>query len=253
MLPLNALRVFDAAARHLSFTRAADELAVTPAAVGQQIRALEDVLGVILFRRTPKGLEMTPEAEAGLAALRQGFECFEESVRAMRAGQSSQALAIAAPSDVIQHWLTPRLAAVLADDPALRITLMAADGPLGFTESNLDCAIIWGSGPGELEGVALQPAGMVMVVNGAGTSEREIGWPSSGSDQMHVPNAGAALAAVEAGIGRARVPALLADHFPSLQRSSDLLMPDHAYWVVAPTPQWRQTKVQALVKALTGG
>ena len=55
-LPLNALRVFDAAARHLSFTRAADELAVTPAAVGQQIRALEDVLGVVLFRRTSKGI-----------------------------------------------------------------------------------------------------------------------------------------------------------------------------------------------------
>jgi len=72
-LPLNALRVFDAAARHLSFTRAADELAVTPAAVGQQIRALEDMLGVVLFRRTPKGLELTGEANAGLDALRQGF------------------------------------------------------------------------------------------------------------------------------------------------------------------------------------
>lgn len=56
-LPLNGLRVLDAAARHLSFTRAADELAVTPAAVGQQIRALEDTLGVVLFRRTTKGLE----------------------------------------------------------------------------------------------------------------------------------------------------------------------------------------------------
>ena len=62
LLPLNALRVFDAAARHLNFTRAADELAVTPAAVGQQIRAMEDLLGVVLFRRTPKGLELTPEA-----------------------------------------------------------------------------------------------------------------------------------------------------------------------------------------------
>mgnify|MGYP002649295919 CR=1 FL=1 len=60
-LPLNGLRVLDAAARHLSFTRAADELAVTPAAVGQQIRALEDTLGVVLFRRTTKGLELTPE------------------------------------------------------------------------------------------------------------------------------------------------------------------------------------------------
>ena len=73
-LPLNALRVFDAAARHLSFTRAADELAVTPAAVGQQIRALEDVLGVVLFRRTPKGLELTPEAENGLDAIRAGLD-----------------------------------------------------------------------------------------------------------------------------------------------------------------------------------
>ena len=70
LLPLNALRVFDAAARSLSFTRAADELAVTPAAVGQQIRALEDVLGVVLFRRTSKGLELTPEGEAGLDPLR---------------------------------------------------------------------------------------------------------------------------------------------------------------------------------------
>src|SRR5688572_25068059 len=86
-LPLNALRVFDAAARHLSFTRAADELAVTPAAVGQQIRALEDVLGVVLFRRTSKGLELTDEAAAGLDPLREGFLRFEEAVQAMQAGQ----------------------------------------------------------------------------------------------------------------------------------------------------------------------
>src|SRR3546814_15902529 len=95
-LPLNALRVFDAAALHLSFTRAADELAVTPAAVGHQIRALEDMLGVVLFRRTPQGLELTGEANAGLDALRRGFMQFEESVSAMRAGTSSQSLPLAA-------------------------------------------------------------------------------------------------------------------------------------------------------------
>ena len=72
-LPLNALRVFDAAARHLSFTKAADELAVTPAAVGQQIRALEDVLGTVLFKRMTRNLELTPEAERALPALRAGF------------------------------------------------------------------------------------------------------------------------------------------------------------------------------------
>jgi hypothetical protein len=91
-LPLNGLRVLDAAARHLSFTRAADELAVTPAAVGQQIRALEDMLGVVLFRRTPKGLELTPETEGALEALRGGFLMFEEAVHAMQAGQSSMTL-----------------------------------------------------------------------------------------------------------------------------------------------------------------
>jgi DNA-binding transcriptional LysR family regulator len=94
-LPLNALRVFDAAARHLSFTRAADELAVTPAAVGQQIRALEDVLGVVLFRRTSKGLELTDEAVAGLDPLREGFLRFEEAVQAMR--RASRAATIPSP------------------------------------------------------------------------------------------------------------------------------------------------------------
>ena len=83
LLPLNALRVYDAAARHLSFTKAADELAVTPAAVGQQIRALEDHLGTVLFRRTSKGLELTEEGCAGLDALRDGFLRFEESVAAI--------------------------------------------------------------------------------------------------------------------------------------------------------------------------
>ena len=109
-LPLNALRVFDAAARHLSFTRAADELAVTPAAVGQQIRALEDVLGVVLFRRTSKGLELTDEAEAGLDPLREGFLRFEESVQAMQAGQSSHFFTIAAPREFYAQWLAARLA-----------------------------------------------------------------------------------------------------------------------------------------------
>ena len=114
-LPLNALRVFDAAARHLSFTRAADELAVTPAAVGQQIRALEDLLGVVLFRRTSKGLELTDEATAGLEPLRSGFLSFEDAVQAMQAGQSSFVYTIAAPRDFFAAWLAPRLAEFRAE------------------------------------------------------------------------------------------------------------------------------------------
>src|SRR6218665_1598769 len=123
-LPLNALRVFDAAARHLSFTRAADELAVTPAAVGQQIRALEDLLGVVLFRRTSKGLELTEEATAGLEALRSGFLQFEDAVQAMQAGQSSHVYTIAAPRDFFAAWLAPRLAAFRAGNPEIRLQIV---------------------------------------------------------------------------------------------------------------------------------
>ena len=164
-LPLNGLRVLDAAARHLSFTRAADELAVTPAAVGQQIRALEDVLGVVLFRRTPKGLELTDEASAGLEALRTGFLHFEDAVRAMQAGQSSHVYTIAAPREFFATWLAPRLAKFRQSNAEVRYNLVS-DEDADFTEANLDLAVRWAEGPGALEGVALGDASRVSVGEG---------------------------------------------------------------------------------------
>ena len=157
-LPLNALRVFDAAARHLSFTRAADELAVTPAAVGQQIRALEDLLGVVLFRRTPKGLELTDEATAGLESLRTGFLHFEDAVRAMQAGQSSHVYTISAPRDFFAAWLAPRLAEFRKANPEVRYSLVN-DETADFTEANLDLAIRLTEGPGASDWVAERLAG----------------------------------------------------------------------------------------------
>jgi len=255
-LPLNALRVFDAAARHLSFTRAADELAVTPAAVGQQIRALEDLLGVVLFRRTTKGLELTDEASAGLEALRAGFLQFEDAVQAMQAGQSSHVYTIAAPRDFLAAWLAPRLAAFRAANPDVRLVLVDGESA-DFTEANLDLAVRWTDGPGDLEGVALAEGMRVTV--GAGDW---IGWPGDPApgDQaaevpIHVSDAGQALSAAAAGMGRARVPLLLAQGWRDLQLiDADLSVaePCHrGYWLVAPAPQWRQKKVKALVAHLT--
>ncbi len=251
-LPLNALRVFDAAARHLSFTRAADELAVTPAAVGQQIRALEDLLGVVLFRRTSKGLELTDEAGAGLEPLRSGFLHFEDAVQAMQAGQSSHVFTIAAPRDFFAVWLAPRLAAYRMANPEVRYAL--ADGELAdFTEANLDLAVRWVEGPGELEGVQLGPAERVTI--GAGDW---IAWPGDpapgGEDEpdkapLMVGDAGQALAAAAAGMGRARIPAMLAGARADLGAAEPCR---RAYWLVAPLPQWRQKKVKALVAFLTG-
>lgn len=255
-LPLNGLRVFDAAARHLSFTRAADELAVTPAAVGQQIRALEEALGVVLFRRTTKGLELTPEGEAGLGALRDGLLQFEESVRAMQAGQSSKALAIAAPRDVTDKWLLPRLAVIAARDPELRFALVTADDALDFAEANLDLAIRWGSGPGDYEGEAIESAGMVLVER-AGGAPTWIGWRGcpveTPAAQVTMGDAGLAIEAVASGLGRAWVPEMLAARDIAAGRVTVAEGPvphGAGYWLVAPVPQWRQKKVRALVEAL---
>jgi LysR family glycine cleavage system transcriptional activator len=258
-LPLNGLRVLDAAARHLSFTRAADELAVTPAAVGQQVRALEDMLGVVLFRRTTKGLELTPEGEAGLSPLRQGFLEFEEAVRAMQAGQSSKSLAIAAPRDVTEKWLLPRLAEIAAADGDLRFSLFTADDHVDFAEANLDLAIRWGEGPGQHEGEAIESEGLVTVQRPGGGADTVIAWPGCpGSDAgalVRVGDAGLAIDAAASGLGRATVPELLATRDIATGRVVTVGDPQPSrmgYWLVAPTPQWRQKKVQSLVEALAG-
>ena len=259
-LPLNALRGFDAAARHLSFTRAADELAVTPAAVGQQIRALEDVLGVVLFRRTSKGLELTDEASAGLEPLRSGFLQFEDAVQAMQAGQSSHVYTLAAPNEFFAAWLAPRLARFRSANPQVRFALVGGD-EADFTEANLDLAVRWSEGPGDLEGAALGDPARCVV--GQSLSEGGwIGWPGDTPAEdiaLTVGDAGQALAAAAAGLGRARVPVLLAQAFVE-QRGAEpgrLLMGEaepcrRGYWLVAPTPQWRQKKVRELVAFLTG-
>ncbi|MCC7394644.1 MAG: LysR family transcriptional regulator [Sphingomonadaceae bacterium] len=261
-LPLNALRVFDAAARHLNFTRAADELAVTPAAVGQQVRALEDVLGVVLFRRTPKGLELTAEAEAGLDALRSGFLKFEESVTLMRAGQSSKSLTIAAPRDLTQRWLMPRLAGLSAADPELQFRLIAADNILDFTEANLDLALRWANDPGDLEGAALDDGTMVHIAPLAGDGDLHIIWTGEGAGNaddraiLHVADAGLALDAVITGLGQAKIPEILAasDIAAGRVRVIDRAVGAQAScWLLAPTPQWRQKKVRALVATLMEG
>ena len=258
-LPLNGLRVLDAAARHLSFTRAADELAVTPAAVGQQVRALEDTLGVVLFRRTTKGLELTDEAAAALGPLRAGFLHFEEAVRAMQAGQSSKSLTIAAPRDLTEKWLLPRLAEIAGGDPDLRFSLVVADEAVDFTEANLDLAIRWGEGPGALEGEAVESDGLVTVERPGGGADTVIAWPASpqgaATPVVRVGDAGLAIDAAAAGLGRAIVPELLAARDVRDGRVAMVGAAEPSrmgYWLVAPTPQWRQRKVQALVEALAG-
>jgi LysR family glycine cleavage system transcriptional activator len=230
---------------------------VTPAAVGQQIRALEDLLGVVLFRRTSKGLELTEEASAGLEPLRTGFLHLEDAVRAMQAGQASHVFTIAAPREFFGTWLAPRLAAFRAANPEVRYVLVDGEN-VDFTEANLDLAVKWTEGPGDLEGVALGEPRMAVIGEGPW-----IAWPGDPAPQspegeeeapVHVADAGLAMAAASAGLGRARVPLLLAQGWVESGRLAQLGEVEPArrgYWLTAPLPQWRQKKVKAFVAALT--
>ena len=258
-LPLNALRVFDAAARHLSFTKAADELAVTPAAVGQQIRALEDTLGTVLFKRMTRNLELTPEAERALPALRAGFLQFEESVRVLQDGQSSKVLTIAAPRDLTAKWLHARLAAYAAGRDTLRFVIAPIDAAPGtmpdFTQANLDLAIVFCREPSE-EGIHGRPLATETLVLVAGTNPdaARIAHPGDpDAPGVTVADAGLALDAAAAGLGVALVPSTLAAADLASGRVTqhgDSLASESSWWLVAPTPQWRQAKVRAIVEFL---
>lgn len=119
---LSLLRTFEAAARHLSFKKAAAEVHVTPAAVSQQIKALEDFLGVPLFRRLTRSLELTEHGSAMLPKVREGFECLAAAVEATRQTGLSP-LTVVAPPSFASHWLVPRLTRFALRHPDVELRL----------------------------------------------------------------------------------------------------------------------------------
>lgn len=119
--PLNALRFFEAAARHLSFKKAAGELHVTPGAVSHQVKVLEDFLGVALFRRLTRALELTSEANTLLPRVREAMAILAEAVAKARARQGVYTLTVIAPPNFAARWLVPRLARFTALHPSLEL------------------------------------------------------------------------------------------------------------------------------------
>lgn len=255
LLPLNALRVFDAAARSLSFTRAADELAVTPAAVGQQVRALEETLGVILFRRTAHGLELTAEAERSLPALRAAFSAFEETIETLQEGQVATRLSMAVDRAILGHWLRPRIVRWYESRHDVVLQLIALDGPVDFQQANFDLALSFGPAP-DGEGIFGRQLGDGVSVRVArpGAPARRIGWKSDENPDVLVPDAGVALDLAVAGLGIAIVPLLLAApliEVGTLEERSARTESLAGYWLCAPEPQWKSAKVRELVTFLT--
>lgn len=124
--PLNALRVFEAAARHLSFKEAANELSITQAAVSHQIKSLEEYLGVELFRRAGRGVQLTEAARACLPRLRDGFDALAAAVEMIRERGAETELVITAPPVFTARWLMPRLAGFAKLQPKIEVRVVGS-------------------------------------------------------------------------------------------------------------------------------
>ncbi len=144
--PLNALRAFEASGRHLSFKRAADELHVTPAAISQQVKTLEDYFDAPLFRRMTRALRLTDAGQAVMPLLTDAFDKLAEADHLLRSRRNDASLVVSVPPSFGAKWLVPRLDRFRRAHPEHEIRLDATDRRADFARENVDVALRYGSG-----------------------------------------------------------------------------------------------------------
>jgi LysR family transcriptional regulator, glycine cleavage system transcriptional activator len=144
--PLAALRAFEAAARHLSFTRAADELHVTQTAISHQIRTLEDLLGVKLFRRLPRGLVLTEEAQRYVPAVRDAFDRLDVATGELLAARTGGPVTASVLPSFAARWLVPRLGRFRTAHPEIDLRISASLHLVDFAREDVDLGIRMGRG-----------------------------------------------------------------------------------------------------------
>jgi LysR family glycine cleavage system transcriptional activator len=143
---LNALAAFESGARHLSLTKAAEELNVTPGAISKQVRMLEDELGCPLFIRRHRALELTREGETMAAALREGFERMSATFRQVRTSGGQAGVTIGSTMALAQLWLMPRLGAFWNMHQDIVIDHVISDHARGLDRPDIDLRIRYGDG-----------------------------------------------------------------------------------------------------------
>lgn len=144
--PLGALVIFEAAARRQSFTRAAEDLGVTQAAVSRQVRVLENALGLALFERTHRGIELTAQGRLLSATMSESLGQIAATVERISEGARHEELAVAATVAFSQLWLVPRLARFREANPDTRLVLLAQDSEADISRDDADVAIRYGDG-----------------------------------------------------------------------------------------------------------
>ncbi len=145
-LPLNALRAFEASARHCSFTRAGLELRVTQTAVSHQVKALEDTLGVMLFKRLPRGLALTDEGHALLPVLTDAFRRMSATLSQFEEGNFREILTVGVVGTFAIGWLLPRLAGFKAKHPQIDLRIKTNNNRSDIVLDGLDFFIRFGDG-----------------------------------------------------------------------------------------------------------
>ncbi len=144
--PLKSLQAFEAAGRHLSFTEAARELNVTPGAISQQIRMLEDFLEVKLFKRLNRLIVLTDDGHLFLPFIRNGFDQFSEAVASLREKSSEGPLTITSAPSFVSKWLIPRLASFKSEHSGIDVRIDTSDRLVDFRHEDIDVGIRFGNG-----------------------------------------------------------------------------------------------------------
>jgi LysR family glycine cleavage system transcriptional activator len=139
--PLNALRAFEATARHLSFSKAAEEMHVTPAALSHQIKGLEDLLALKLFHRRARAIELTDAARLIYPGIRTGFESLRDAVEQLDRKRQDRILVVSATPGFTAKWLVPRLYRFLAKHPEVDTRISASSEYANFITDGVDVGI----------------------------------------------------------------------------------------------------------------
>lgn len=144
--PLNGLRAFEAAARHLSFTRAAEELNVTQAAISHQIKNLEEQLGQPLFRRVGRGLQLNDAGQRLFPDIQRGLDHMARGIQEISLDGSSGVLSLSTFASIASAWLVPRLGGFRRQHPEIDVHMTIGDRLTDFRTDNVDLAIRYGKG-----------------------------------------------------------------------------------------------------------
>jgi LysR family transcriptional regulator, glycine cleavage system transcriptional activator len=277
--PLNALRAFEATARHLSVKNAADELCVTPGAVSQMLKALELHLGVKLFRRVNRGIFLTDAGQGYLPPVRNAFKQIAEASRRVTVSVDTGVLTVSVTPFFASAWLVPRLKDFQDAHPDVDLQVVTSNALVDFSRDGVDVAVRHGLGryPGlcseRVVAVEIVPVAAPTLVAKLGTpaSPAEMTrWPhvhdadrkgwhlwfqAQGIDEIGPPrgpafdDSGLLLKAVLAGQGAGLLPAaMVALELAEgrLVKLADIvLLDDFAYYLVYPQPSREQPKVAA--------